>query len=115
MLVRVFYFILFYFRESTPTIYIVSIFSIYHVFRETDFTEKVQFSNAQNVIDLLLFSLREIQEQLYDIGAFGYGGQRTVEIKPFLYFFILPTPIDTLSINKEEWEFVNKQGDIKFP
>lgn len=58
---------------------------------------------------------REIKEQLYDIGAFGYGGQRIVEIKPFLYFWVTPTPIDTLTINKTEWDYVNDQGDIKFP
>lgn len=56
-----------------------------------------------------------IKEQLFDVGALGYGGQRTVEIKPFLYFWILPTAIDTLTINKNEWEYVNEQGDIKFP
>jgi len=58
---------------------------------------------------------REIKEQLYDIGAFGYGGQRVVEIKPFLGFWISQTPVDTLIINKAEWEIVNEQGDIKFP
>lgn len=31
---------------------------------ETDFKGKVQFANAQNVIDLLLFTLREIQVEL---------------------------------------------------
>lgn len=58
---------------------------------------------------------REIKEQLYDIGAFGYGGQRTVEIKPFLKYWVLPTKIDTATINKNEWNLVNEQGDIKFP
>ena len=58
---------------------------------------------------------KEIKEQLYDIGAFGYGGQRTVKIEPFLNYWILPTPIDTLTINKNEWDFVNEQGDIKIP
>jgi branched-subunit amino acid transport protein AzlD len=58
---------------------------------------------------------REIKEQLYDIGAFGYGGQRTVEIKPFLTYWVLPTKIDTATIDKNEWNFVNEQGDIKFP
>ncbi|MFL9830818.1 hypothetical protein ABS764_08155 [Flavobacterium sp. ST-87] len=57
----------------------------------------------------------EIKEQLYDIGAFGYGGFRIVETKPFMYFWILPTPIDTATINKKEWKFVNKEGNIKFP
>jgi hypothetical protein len=57
----------------------------------------------------------EIKEQWFDVGALGYGGQRIVEIKPFLYFWISPTPIDTLTIDKNEWEHVNEQGEIKFP
>ncbi|MBW8323927.1 MAG: hypothetical protein K0M50_04100 [Prolixibacteraceae bacterium] len=56
-----------------------------------------------------------IKEQRYDIGAFGYGGRRIVEIKPVLKFWILPTPIDTVTINKNEWELTNLQGDINFP
>lgn len=58
---------------------------------------------------------REIKEQLYDIGAFGYGGKRIVEIKPVLTYWVLPTPIDTSIIDKNKWEYVNEQGDIKFP
>jgi hypothetical protein len=54
-------------------------------------------------------------EQLFDLGALGYGGKRIVEIKPILKYWILPTTIDTLTINKNEWQFVNEQGDIKFP
>ncbi len=57
---------------------------------------------------------KEIKEQLYDIGAFGYGGQRTVEIIQFLKYWVLPTKIDIMTIDKIEWSFVNKQGDIKF-
>ena len=56
-----------------------------------------------------------IAEQLYDIGAFGYGGRRIVEIKPVLKYWILPTPVDTTRINKGEWKLVNEQGNIKFP
>lgn len=56
-----------------------------------------------------------IKEQLFDIGALSYGGTRIVEIKPILHFWILPTAIDTSTINKSEWEYVNEQGDIKFP
>jgi hypothetical protein len=58
---------------------------------------------------------REIKYQLYDIGAFGYGGKRIVEIKPILKYWVLPTTIDTASIDKNEWNLVNEQGDIKFP
>lgn len=56
-----------------------------------------------------------IKDQLFDVGALGYDGQRIVEIKPFLFFWISPTSIDTSKINKSEWDFVNEQGDIKFP
>lgn len=56
-----------------------------------------------------------IAEQLYDIGAFGYGGRRVVEIKPVLKFWILPTQVDTTKINKDEWKLVNEQGDLKLP
>ncbi|RZL46351.1 MAG: hypothetical protein EOP00_15270 [Pedobacter sp.] len=58
---------------------------------------------------------KEIKEQLYDIGAFGYGGKRIVEIKPFLKYWILPKPIDTLKIKKNEWVLVNDQGELKIP
>ena len=58
---------------------------------------------------------RVIKDQLFDVGALGYGGQRIVEIKPFLKYWILLTTIDTLTINKDEWQFVNEQGDIIFP
>jgi hypothetical protein len=57
----------------------------------------------------------EIKEQWYDVGGLGYGGHRIVEIKPFLYFWILPKPIELLKINKTEWVFVNEQGSIKLP
>lgn len=56
-----------------------------------------------------------IKEQWFDVGALGYGGQRIVEIEPFLKFWILPTKIDTTAIDKNEWIFVNERGDIKFP
>jgi hypothetical protein len=56
-----------------------------------------------------------IKEQLFDIGALGYGGHRIVKIKPILKFWILPEPIDTSKIDKNKWVLVNEQGDIKFP
>ena len=58
---------------------------------------------------------KEIKEQLFDIGALGYGGRRTVQIKPYLEYWVFVTEIDTLKINKDHWEFVNEQGDKKFP
>lgn len=58
---------------------------------------------------------KEIKKQIYDSGALGYKGNRIVEIKPFLKYWILPTAIDTSSIDKTEWNLVNEKGDIKFP
>lgn len=54
---------------------------------------------------------REILYQQYDIGALGHGADRIVELKPILQFWVLPTPIDTNTIDTKEWKFV----DIKFP
>jgi hypothetical protein len=56
-----------------------------------------------------------IKEQRYDNGALGYGRHRIVELKPILKFWVLPTEVDTTKINKNEWKFVNEEGDIKFP
>lgn len=56
-----------------------------------------------------------IKEQRYDIGALGYGRHRIVELKPIMKFWVLPIEVDTSKINKNEWKFVNEEGDIKFP
>ncbi|MEC4049636.1 hypothetical protein OX284_009370 [Flavobacterium sp. SUN046] len=56
-----------------------------------------------------------IKEQCYDIGALGYGRKRIVEMKPFLKIWVLPKEVDTAKINKKEWNFVNEEGDVKFP
>ena len=56
-----------------------------------------------------------INKQLWDIGAFGYGGQRTVKLTPLLGIWNLVKEVDTAEIEKENWILVQKQGDIKFP
>jgi uncharacterized membrane protein len=56
-----------------------------------------------------------INEQIYDIGAFGYGGKRIVELKPFLKYWQKVQPIDTTKIETKNWIRVEKEGDIKFP
>lgn len=56
-----------------------------------------------------------IKQQLWDIGAFGYGGQRTVKLTPFLGFLNLVENVDTAAINKKNWTLVQKDGYIKFP
>lgn len=38
-----------------------------------------------------------------------------VEIKPVLSYWILPIEVDILTINKDECEFGNEAGNIKFP
>lgn len=58
---------------------------------------------------------KTIKTQIYDVGALGYKGKRTVEVKPILKYWILPTPIDTLTMDKSKWVYVNEPGDAKFP
>ncbi|MGQ1947757.1 hypothetical protein ACT3CD_11730 [Geofilum sp. OHC36d9] len=56
-----------------------------------------------------------INQQLWDIGAFGYGGQRTVKLTPILGLWNWAEQIDTAEIKKENWTLVQKQGAINFP
>lgn len=58
---------------------------------------------------------RQIREQQYDAGAFGYGGSRLVEVKPFAGLFWKISPIDTTKIDKTKWVRVDKEADVKFP
>ena len=55
-----------------------------------------------------------IKDQRYDIGALGYGRERIVEIKPFLKYWISATEVDTTKIDKNQWKYVNEEGDIKW-
>jgi hypothetical protein len=52
-----------------------------------------------------------IVDQLYDVGAFGYGGHRLVQVRPLTGVFTVVTPVDTGSLNKGEWLLVNKEGE----
>lgn len=49
-----------------------------------------------------------IIEQIYDVGAFGYGDRRIVKVKPLTFLFKTVIPIDTNLIDKNKWEFVNE-------
>tara|TARA_R110000868_G_scaffold303705_1_gene564216 strand:+ start:493 stop:1014 length:522 start_codon:yes stop_codon:yes gene_type:complete len=56
-----------------------------------------------------------INHQLWDIGAFGYGGQRTVKLTPILGLWNWVEKIDTADIDKENWNLLKKEGSINFP
>ena len=56
-----------------------------------------------------------INEQIYDVGAFGYGKRRIVKINATLKYILSVENIDTTKINKVEWNFVNENGNIKIP
>lgn len=56
-----------------------------------------------------------INRQLWDVGAFGYGGQRTVKLSKVLGLWNLVKEIDTAKIDEDDWTLVQKEGDIKFP
>ena len=51
----------------------------------------------------------KIKEQIYDVGALGYGGTRTVKLTPFLKFWYRITHVDSTKITKTEWITINKE------
>jgi len=56
-----------------------------------------------------------INQQLWDIGAFGYGGKRTVKLTPFLGAWQWVENIDITNIDTTSWSHVQKDDDEKFP
>jgi hypothetical protein len=56
-----------------------------------------------------------INQQIFDVGAFGYGGHRTAKLKPFLNYFQTVSLIDTTKIDKTKWMYVNEEADIHYP
>lgn len=56
-----------------------------------------------------------INEQLLDVGAFGYSGKRVVKVNSVLVIFQKVTEIDTQKIDLNEWIYVDREADIKFP
>ena len=56
-----------------------------------------------------------INEQIFDIGALGYGGRRTVKLKPIFMIFQTVENIDITKIDNAKWTYVNEEGDIHFP
>ena len=57
----------------------------------------------------------QIREQIFDIGALGYGDTRVAEVKPFAFLFWKVNEIDTNTIDKMKWKLINKDLDIKTP
>ena len=57
----------------------------------------------------------QIREQIFDIGALGYGDTRVAEVKPFAIIFWEVSEIDTTTIDKTKWKLINKDLDIKTP
>jgi hypothetical protein len=55
-----------------------------------------------------------IVEQVYDIGAFGYGGRRVVKAVPITPWFNYIEEIDSSAIDKSQWHPVNEEGDVKY-
>jgi hypothetical protein len=56
-----------------------------------------------------------IAQQIFDVGALGYGGRRTAELTPFLKYFQLIKQVDTSNIDKAQWIFVNEEANLHFP
>jgi len=58
---------------------------------------------------------QQSREQRYDLGAFGYGSNRVVEVKPFAGLIWQVSPVDTAKIDKTIWIRVDKEADEKYP
>ena len=58
-----------------------------------------------------------INQQIWDVGALGYDrdSKRIVELKPIFNYFYQVKNIDTIKLDKNEWTFVNEEGDIRYP
>ena len=56
-----------------------------------------------------------INQQIFDVGALGYGGHRTAQLTPFLKYFYIVRQVDTTKIDKTQWILVNEEGDIHYP
>lgn len=56
-----------------------------------------------------------INQQIYDLGAFGYGKRRIAELKPFFKYFEIVKIIDTTKIDQTKWVKVNEESDLHFP
>jgi hypothetical protein len=50
-----------------------------------------------------------INQQILDVGIFDYGGERIVKQTSLLHYFYTVKEIDTLTLDKSKWEFVNKK------
>ena len=56
-----------------------------------------------------------ISHQLWDSGAFGYDGQRTVKLTPFLGLWTVVTEVDTATVDNMNWRPVKREEDIRIP
>jgi hypothetical protein len=52
----------------------------------------------------------KIIDQIFDEGALGYGNHRIIKSVEFVPGLMYVSKIDTTSINKRDWNFVNKDG-----
>lgn len=58
-----------------------------------------------------------INQQIRDVGALGYdrNSRRIVKIRQVLKYINQVKNIDTIKLDKNEWKFVNEEGDIHYP
>ena len=92
---------------SYTCIFLMSIVMLFSTQHWIDFTIAYQNKKDPN---------RTIREQLLDLGAHGYADRgRVVEVRSTLGFFEYCIPVDTNKLQKNEWRYVNRDGDISFP
>jgi len=65
--------------------------------------ESILYKNKENLAIT-------INEQVLDQGALGYGGRRTVRLKPFLGYWNLVKKVDVSKVDTSKW--INGNGDL---
>lgn len=92
---------------ATPVIAILTLFLTFAILFSfeigTWMTELIIYENKKN-------STITINQQAMDLGQLGIGGVRIVKLNPFLGKWVIVSKVDTASINKTEWNFVQKSG-----
>lgn len=96
----------------TPLLAIATFFGTFFLMFSYGFgawvNEQVVYENKDN-------SQTTINQQIWDMGALGYGGRRTVKLTPFLGLWNIVKEIDTAENEAGNWTLVEKKGDIKSP
>lgn len=100
--------------RNIGTIVVTVLISIISFFIMVSLIFSVGFLTITN--DLILYQLKSnpkiiITKQTIGQGALGSDGYRIVQLQPFMIFWNKVSIVDTTTINKNEWTFINEKID----